>query len=79
MLAMNRRTHKNTAHMKKSNRGCPSSDSKNRGVEKALNSWSNRVDEVKLRCLKYGAELDRAMIRAGYSEVSAPEVVATIE
>ena len=43
-----------------------------------MNSWISRVDAVTLRFLKYGAELESAMIRAGYKEFSAPDVVATI-
>jgi len=31
------------------------------------------------RFLKYGAEFERAIMRAGYSEFSAPDVVATME
>lgn len=38
--------------MKKSNRGCPSSDNRNSGFEKDVNSWIRRVDAVTLRFLK---------------------------
>lgn len=34
-------------------------------MENAVNSWINRVEEFKFRFLKYGAELDKAMTRAG--------------
>jgi hypothetical protein len=37
------------------------------------------VDVITDRFLKYGAEFDKAIMRAGYSELSAPAVVATME
>ena len=38
-----------------------------------------RADVLTLRFLKYGAELERAIMRAGYREFSEPDVVATME
>lgn len=39
----------------------------------------SRADEITERFLKYGAAFERAMMRAGYNELSAPDVVAIIE
>lgn len=65
--------------MKNNNRGWPSSDNKNVGFENDVTSWTNRVEAETLKFLKYGAELDSAMTRAGYRELRVPDVVATIE
>ena len=43
-----------------------------------MNNCINRVDDVTFKLLKYGAAFASVIIRAGYSEFSAPEVVATI-
>ena len=64
-------------YKKNSNRGWPSSASKNTGFENEVKSWIGRTDDVTLRFLKYGATLERAMIRAGYNELRVPDVVAT--
>lgn len=36
------------------------------------------AEDLTLRFLKYGAQLESAIIKAGYKELRAPEVVATI-
>ena len=46
---------------------------------KDVNSCNKRVAELTVKSLKYGAELESAMIRAGYIELSAPDVVATMK
>ena len=65
-----------TTYMKNKSLGWPSSASKNLGFANELKSWSNRVAELTLKDLKYGAELDRAMTNAGYIEFREPDVVA---
>ena len=65
--------------MKNSNLGWPSSANKKTGLANDVKSWTSRAEAVTLRFLKYGAELDSAMIRAGYREFKVPDVVATIE
>ena len=65
--------------MKKSNRGLPSSESKKVAFENAVTNCTSRVDAGTLKFLKYGAQFESAMIRAGYRELSVPDVVATIE
>jgi hypothetical protein len=62
--------------MKNKSLGWPSSASKNLGLANELKSWSRRVAELTFKDLKYGAELDRAMISAGYMEFREPDVVA---
>jgi hypothetical protein len=52
-------------HMKKSNRGLPSSESKKVAFENAVTNCTSRVDADTLRFLKYGAQLERAIISAG--------------
>jgi hypothetical protein len=68
----------NITYIKKSSRGWPSSDSKNEGFAKAVKSCIKRAEELMLRFLRYGAALDNAMTKAGYSEFREPEVVAII-
>lgn len=46
------------------------------GFANELKSWSKRVAELTFKDLKYGAELERAMISAGYIEFIEPDVVA---
>jgi hypothetical protein len=65
-----------TTYMKNKSLGWPSSASKNLGFANELKSWSKRVAELAFKDLKYGAELDRAMISAGYIEFIEPDVVA---
>lgn len=65
--------------MKNKSRGWPSSERRNREFENEVNSWTNRVEDVTLRFLKYGAQFESAIIRPGYSELSCPDVVATME
>ena len=64
--------------MKKSNRGCPSSESKKDGLQNAVNNCIRRAEELILRFLKNGAAFDSAIISAGYNEFRVPEVVAII-
>lgn len=45
----------------------------------ALKRETKRLEDMTDKCLKYGAEFDRAIISAGYREFSAPDVVATTE
>lgn len=52
-------------HMKKSSRGLPSSESKKVAFENAVTSCTSRVDDNTLKFLKYGAQLESAIIRAG--------------
>ena len=65
--------------MKKRRRGCPSSASRKAGLANDVNSCNSLVAELTVKSLKYGAELDSAMINAGYIELSAPDVVATMK
>ncbi len=65
--------------MKKRRRGCPSSDSRKEEFENAVKSCMSRAAELMLRFLKYGAALERAITKAGYSEFRAPEVVAIMQ
>ena len=51
----------------------------NEGLENAVNSCTSRAEEVTLRFFRYGAAFDNDMMKAGYSELRLPEVVATIE
>ena len=46
---------------------------------KATNRETRRLEDIIGKCLKYGAEFERAMISAGYRELSCPDVVATTE
>jgi hypothetical protein len=62
--------------MKNKSLGCPSSANRNLGFANELKSWSKRVAELTFKDLKYGAELERAMISAGYIEFMEPDVVA---
>ena len=64
--------------MKNNSRGWPSSARRKRGFEKDVKSWISRVEDVTVRSLKYAAELAKEIIKAGYRELKAPEVVATI-
>lgn len=66
-------------HIKNSKRGFPSSDNKNSGLEKEVKSWISRAEDVILRFRKYGAQLDKVIMSAGYKDVRVPDVVATIE
>jgi hypothetical protein len=43
-----------------------------------VKSCISRADAETPICLKYGAAFDSAIIRAGYSDIRVPEVVATI-
>jgi hypothetical protein len=52
-------------YMKKSNRGLPSSESKKVAFENAANNCTSRVDADTLKFLKYGAQFESAIIRAG--------------
>jgi hypothetical protein len=65
-----------TTYIKNKSLGWPSSASRNLGFANELKSWSKRVEELAFKDLKYGAELDRAMISAGYIEFMEPDVVA---
>jgi hypothetical protein len=65
--------------MKKRSRGWPSSDKRKRGLEKEAKSCTRRDDANTLSFLKYGDALERAITRAGYTELRFPDVVATIE
>jgi hypothetical protein len=51
--------------MKKRSLGCPSSDKRNIGLEKEVKSCISRVEAETLTFLKYGAALDKAIIKAG--------------
>ena len=64
------------AYIKNKSLGCPSSANKNVGFANEVKSWSNRVAELTFKDLKYGAELERAMMSAGYIEFREPDVVA---
>jgi hypothetical protein len=65
--------------MKNRSLGWPSSANRNWGFANAVNNWINLVDAVTLRFWRCGALLDSAMIMAGYNELNAPLVVATME
>jgi hypothetical protein len=64
--------------MKNKSLGWPSSANRNVGFANELNSWSRRVEELTLKDLKYGAELESAIMSAGYIEFREPDVVAII-
>ena len=53
------------SYIKKSNRGLPSSESKKVAFENAVTSWTSRVDADTFKFLKYGAQFESAIIRAG--------------
>ena len=65
--------------MKKRSRGLPSSESRKVAFENAVISCTSRVDDDTLKFLKYGAQFESAMTKAGYRELRVPDVVATIE
>lgn len=51
--------------MKNNSRGWPSSERRNNGFAKDVNSWTNRADAVTVSLEKCGAAFDRAMMSAG--------------
>ena len=66
------------SYRKNNSRGWPSSDNRKEGLVNEPNSEINLLAETTERCLKCGEEFDSAIIKAGYRELSCPDVVATI-
>jgi len=67
------------SYIKKRSRGFPSSESRKVALENAVINCTSRVDACMLKFLKYGAQFDSAITKAGYRELRVPDVVATIE